>query len=272
MDWPVATKFMKSLLAPKARHSHQSLGQRPRVMKIKKTLALKARFTSDTPVGSAPIESRFQRLFAWRFEFLGRCPRLDFEIAPTALRAAAGFLKSLQDVAQSPEWVSLYKRRPQWREYAREQGGWGISQREARSTKSTGAPTSSSASPAISSRSPVEAGNDSSSVTSKSTSLSGPPCPRAAEPNSSSRRIRCFSQNGSSRLCSSAKESMPTQGPASIPAPKALSNADLGHNQRNPIIPINQALKARLDPTDSFPTPKHTTRRNNAMPAKQSDS
>jgi hypothetical protein len=45
-----------SLLAPKARRSHQSLGQRPRVMKIKKTLALKARFTSGTPVGSAPIE------------------------------------------------------------------------------------------------------------------------------------------------------------------------------------------------------------------------
>jgi hypothetical protein len=29
-------------------------------MKIEKTLALKARFTSGTPVGSAPIESRFQ--------------------------------------------------------------------------------------------------------------------------------------------------------------------------------------------------------------------
>jgi hypothetical protein len=57
-------------------------------MKIKKTLALKARFTSGTPVGSAPIESRFQRLVAWRFEFLGRCPRLDFEIAPLGLRAA----------------------------------------------------------------------------------------------------------------------------------------------------------------------------------------
>jgi hypothetical protein len=57
-------------------------------MKIKKTLALKVRFTSGTPVGSAPIESRFQRLVAWRFEFLGRCPRLDFEIAPLALRAA----------------------------------------------------------------------------------------------------------------------------------------------------------------------------------------
>ena len=33
-----------------------NLGQRPRVMKIKKTLALKARFTSGTPVGSAPSE------------------------------------------------------------------------------------------------------------------------------------------------------------------------------------------------------------------------
>lgn len=60
IDRPATTTFMKSLLAPKARHSHQSLGQRPRVMKIKKTLALKARFTSGTPVGSAPIESRFQ--------------------------------------------------------------------------------------------------------------------------------------------------------------------------------------------------------------------
>src|SRR6266536_973619 len=39
-------------------------------MKIKKTLALKARFTLGTPVGSALIESRFQRLFAWRFERL----------------------------------------------------------------------------------------------------------------------------------------------------------------------------------------------------------
>src|SRR3954464_2191741 len=47
-------------------------------------------------VGLTPIESRFQRLFAWRFEFLGRCPRLDFEIAPLAFRAATGFLKSLQ--------------------------------------------------------------------------------------------------------------------------------------------------------------------------------
>jgi hypothetical protein len=43
MDLPVATTFMKSLLAPKARHSHQSLGQRPRVMKIEKTLAPRLR-------------------------------------------------------------------------------------------------------------------------------------------------------------------------------------------------------------------------------------
>jgi hypothetical protein len=106
MDRAVATTFMKSLLAPTARRSHlesppqdgfavANLGQRPRVMKIKKTFALKARFTPGTPVGSAPIESRFQRLFAWRFEFLGRCPRLDFEIAPLALRPATGLLKSL---------------------------------------------------------------------------------------------------------------------------------------------------------------------------------
>jgi hypothetical protein len=65
-------------------------------MTIKKTLALEARFTSGTPVGSGPIESRFQRLFSWRFEFLGRCPRLDIEIAPLALRAATGFLKMHQ--------------------------------------------------------------------------------------------------------------------------------------------------------------------------------
>lgn len=84
MDRPIATTFIKSLLAPKARHSHQSLGQRSRVMKIKKTLALKARFTSGTPAVSVPIESRFQRLFARRFEFLRLCPRLDFEIAPLA--------------------------------------------------------------------------------------------------------------------------------------------------------------------------------------------
>ena len=82
MDQPVATTFMKSLLAPKARHSHQSLGQPPRVRQI---------------------ESRFQRLFAWRFEFLGRCPRLDFEIAPLALQAATGFPKWLYF---SPEiWI-----------------------------------------------------------------------------------------------------------------------------------------------------------------------
>jgi len=70
---------MKSLLAPKARHPHQSLGSAPGY-EIKKKLALKARFTSGTPVGSAPIESRLQRLLAWRFESLERCPRLDFEI------------------------------------------------------------------------------------------------------------------------------------------------------------------------------------------------
>ena len=39
MDQPVATTFMKSLLAPKARHSHESLGQRPRIMKIKKNIS-----------------------------------------------------------------------------------------------------------------------------------------------------------------------------------------------------------------------------------------
>ena len=53
--------------------------------------ATAGRFTSGAPVGSAPIESRFQRFFTWRFEFLGRCTRLDFEIAPLALRTAKGF-------------------------------------------------------------------------------------------------------------------------------------------------------------------------------------
>jgi hypothetical protein len=60
-------------------------GAAPQGYENQKKLALKARFISGTPVGSASIESRFQRLFAWRFEFLGRCPRLDFEIAPLAL-------------------------------------------------------------------------------------------------------------------------------------------------------------------------------------------
>jgi len=53
------------------------------------------RDASGTPIRSAPTESRFQRLFAWRFEFLGRCPRLDFEIAPTALSVATPLFKSL---------------------------------------------------------------------------------------------------------------------------------------------------------------------------------
>jgi len=35
--------------------------------------------------------------------------------------------RCLQDVPQSPELVSFHKRGPQWREYAREQSGWGIS-------------------------------------------------------------------------------------------------------------------------------------------------
>ena len=70
-----------------------------------------------------------------------------------------------------------------------------------RRTKSTGAPTSSSASPAISSNSPVEGGRALSGVTSMSTSLAGVPVPRAAEPKMSSRRMRCFwpSNIGSSR-------------------------------------------------------------------------
>ena len=50
--------------------------------------------------------------------------------------------------------------------------------RDGRRTKSTEAPTSSSASPAISSRLAVETGTGSSSVTERSTSLQGPITPR----------------------------------------------------------------------------------------------
>ena len=46
-----------------------------RVMKIENTLALKARLHFWHTSWIDAIESRFQRLFAWRFEFLGRCPR-----------------------------------------------------------------------------------------------------------------------------------------------------------------------------------------------------
>jgi hypothetical protein len=105
MVLPVATALMKSLLAPKARHSHQSpprdgfavanLGQRPRVMKIKKTLALKARFTPAHQLDQRQLNRAFSACLDGAIEFLGRCPRLDFEIAPLALRAATGFLRSL---------------------------------------------------------------------------------------------------------------------------------------------------------------------------------
>lgn len=54
---------------------------------------------------------------------------------------------------------------------------------EGRRTKSTGAPTISSASPGISSNCAVGSGTESSSVTSKSTSLLRPASSRAAEPN-----------------------------------------------------------------------------------------
>ena len=41
-------------------------------------------------------------------------------------------------------------------------------------------------------------------------------------------------------------------GSASIPAPKALSNASLGHRPRSPIVRDDAALKARLNPADGF--------------------
>lgn len=76
-----------------------------------------------------------------------------------------------------------------------------------RRTKSTGRPISSSASPALSNNSAVETGADSSSVTSRSTSLPGAACPRATEPKTSKRRRGCFSQNGRSRRRSSSEVS-----------------------------------------------------------------
>jgi hypothetical protein len=39
MDRPVATKFMKSLLAPKARQSHQSLGGAPQGYENQKNIS-----------------------------------------------------------------------------------------------------------------------------------------------------------------------------------------------------------------------------------------
>jgi len=79
-----------------------------------------------------------------------------------------------------------------------------------RRTKSTGLPTSSSASPAISSMSDVETGAFSSRVTKRSTSLPAAASPCAAEPKISSRRIWCFTQNDRSRPRSSARDNAPS--------------------------------------------------------------
>jgi hypothetical protein len=77
MDRPVATTlFMKSLLAPKARHSHQSLGQRPRVMKIEKTLALKARFTSAHQLDQRQLNRAFSACLHGDLNSWGAAPGL----------------------------------------------------------------------------------------------------------------------------------------------------------------------------------------------------
>jgi hypothetical protein len=89
---------------------------------------------------------------------------------------------------------------------------------EGRRTKSTGRPTTSSASPAISRSSATETDDDSSSVTSKSTSLPGPASPRAAEPKTSSRWMRCFSQNGAIAL--SVRPGTTSRGLSAWAAPK----------------------------------------------------
>ena len=98
MDRPVATTFMKSFLAPKARHPHQSLGQRPRVMKIKKK-PLAPRLRGDSLPGHQLDQRQLNRAFSAclhdDLNSWGAAPRLDFEIAPLALQTATGFLKSL---------------------------------------------------------------------------------------------------------------------------------------------------------------------------------
>jgi len=88
---------------------------------------------------------------------------------------------------------------------------WGLS-RDRRRTKSTGAPTNSSASPAISSSSAVETGLESSRVTSKSTSLSGVERPCAAEPKTSRWRMRCFRQKARSNVRNSSPSTHVSSG------------------------------------------------------------
>ena len=73
-------------LAPKARHSPQSLGQRPRLREIKKTPpALKARFTSDI---SSILLGWLRRAFSaccWSNQIPGARPQAEADKAPSAL-------------------------------------------------------------------------------------------------------------------------------------------------------------------------------------------
>ena len=92
VDLGINDQFMKDLAAaypeqfgavrPRQQiHAGQSArgGERHRRHDLKTSLSTKTR-AGSRPLSarqkSAPIESRFQRLFPWRFEFLGRCPRL----------------------------------------------------------------------------------------------------------------------------------------------------------------------------------------------------
>jgi hypothetical protein len=60
-------------LAPMARYIHQAWGSAPGFVgptNASDESAIHRLYLIDR----IPIEARFQRLFAWRFEFLGRCP------------------------------------------------------------------------------------------------------------------------------------------------------------------------------------------------------
>ena len=89
--------------------------------------------------------------------------------------------RRLQNIAQPAKLISLHKRRPQWIEYARAQNNLTISQGKDAGRNPPGDPGTSSASPATSRSSPTETGDDSFSVTSKSTSLPGPRAARTED-------------------------------------------------------------------------------------------
>jgi hypothetical protein len=78
-------------LAPTARHSPQSLGQRPRFREIKKTPpALKARFTSNT---SSILLGWLRRVFSaccWSNQIPGARPQAEADKAPSALNRYSG--------------------------------------------------------------------------------------------------------------------------------------------------------------------------------------